>query len=234
MPLIRVFGLRDSPFVEKAARALEYRGLEFELVSFTGMGDLKKRSPETGKMPVLEIDGERVYDSTFILRRLDEIEPSPPLLSPDPAVAAQQRLLEDWSDESLYWYVMAMRWAPENQRATTDQLLGLMPAPAPLRALVRRMLIRKVGGAARAHGLARLPIAILERELGGMLDSLVAILGDRPFFHADRPSVADLAIHGQLVGAGSGPTPQAERLMNARPALLDWIERVERATATST
>ena len=47
-------------------------------------------------MPVIEIDGERVYDSTFIVRRLDEIEPKPALLSPDPFVAAQQRLLEDW------------------------------------------------------------------------------------------------------------------------------------------
>jgi hypothetical protein len=35
------------------------------------------------------------------VRRLDEIEPNPPLLSSEPVVAAQQRLLEDWSDEAL-------------------------------------------------------------------------------------------------------------------------------------
>jgi len=36
----------------------------------------------TGKIPVLEIDGAKVYDSTFILRRLDEIQPDPPLAAP--------------------------------------------------------------------------------------------------------------------------------------------------------
>lgn len=231
MPRIRLFGTRGSPFVEKVARALEYKGLEFELVAFSGMGDVKKRNPETGKMPVVEIDGERVHDSTLIVRRLDEIKPSPPLLSPDPVVAAQQRLLEDWSDEALYWYVMAMRWAPENERATTDQVLGIMPAPAPLRPLIRRILTRKIGGMARAQGLARLPIGVLEQELGRLLDALVTILGDRPFFYADQPSVADLAIHGQLEAARSGPTPQAEGLINGRAALLDWIERLEQATS---
>jgi len=232
MPRITVFGTRGSPFVEKVARALEYKSLAFEFAAFSGMGDVKKWSPETGKMPVIEIDRERVYDSTFIVRRLDEIEPKPPLLSSDPVVAAQQRLIEDWSDEALYWYVMAMRWAPENERATTDQLLGIMPAPAPLRPFIRRRLARKVGGMARAQGLARLPMAVLEQELGGMLDTLITILGARPFFYADQISVADLAIYGQLAGARSGPTPQADELINRHPALLDWIERVEQATAT--
>ena len=86
---------------------------------------------------------------------------------------------------------------------------------------------------ARAQGLGRLPMAVLERELGGLLDSLVTILGARPFFHADQLSVADLAIYGQLEGARSGPTPQADDLITRRPALMDWIERVEQATATS-
>jgi glutathione S-transferase len=86
---------------------------------------------------------------------------------------------------------------------------------------------------ARAQGLARLPMATLERELGGLLDALVTIFGTRPFFYADQLSVADLAIYGQLEGARSGPTPQAEDLIAGRPALRDWIERVEQTTATS-
>jgi glutathione S-transferase len=233
VPQISVFGFRLSPLVEKVVRALEYKALVFELVTPSSMGDAKEWNPETGKMPVIDIDGERVHDSTFIVRRLEEVEPNPPLISGDPVIAAQQRLLEDWSDESLYWYVGAMRWAPENVAATTDQIFGLMPPPSPLRPLVRRLLRRRIGGMMRAQGLARLPMATLERELGGLLDTLVSILGHRPYFYADELSVADLAIFGQLESARSGPTPQAVELIKGRPALTDWMERVEQGTESS-
>src|SRR5512138_1871761 len=97
----RLFGSRASPFVEKVLRGLWYKGVDVELVGVRSPSDFKRWSPKTGKMPVLELDGQRVYDSTFILRALEKTVPEPPLWSRDPAVAAQQRLLEDWADESL-------------------------------------------------------------------------------------------------------------------------------------
>ena len=56
-------------------------------------------------------------------------------------------------------------------------------------------------------------------------------LGDRPYFFSDRPSVADLAIFGQLNMLQSGPTPQAERLIAQRPKLADYFLRLDAATA---
>ncbi len=128
MPEITLYGSRISPFVEKVARALALKGLAYRAVDLKSPGDLKRWNPVTGKMPVLEIDGDKVYDSTFILRRLDEMQPDPPLFSDDPEVAAAQRMLEDWSDESLYWYVMALRWSPRNEAATIRQILPTVPA----------------------------------------------------------------------------------------------------------
>jgi glutathione S-transferase len=74
--------------VEKVARALDLEKLELRSVDLKSPFDLERWNPVTGKMPVLEIDGEKVYDSTFLRRRLDELRPDPPLFSDDPAVAA--------------------------------------------------------------------------------------------------------------------------------------------------
>lgn len=230
---VTVFGSRLSPFVEKVVRALHLKGIGYALVPVKSPADFKKWNPRTGKMPVLEVGGERVYDSSRILRRLDEIVPDPPLFDADPAVAARQRFLEDWSDEALYWYVMAFRWSAPNEGATATQVAGSLPLPSFLLPIVKLVVARQIKGQAFAQGLVRLPLDVLSDELGRRLDELVVWLGDRPFFFADRPSGADLALFGQCTTIASGPTPQAEALVSARPALVAWRRRVDEATAAS-
>ena len=228
MPKINLYGSRISPFVEKVARALALKKLEFRQVDLKSPGDLKRWNRVTGKMPVLEVDGEKVYDSTFILRRLDEIQPDPPLFSDDPSAAAAQRMLEDWSDESLYWYVMALRWSPKNEAATIRQILPTVPAL--LRPLVGMIVSRQIGSMPRVQGLGRLPEDVLVREAGLRLDDLIGQLGQRPFFFADRVSAADLAVYGELRTALSGPTPEFDALISERPVLADHMKRVEDCT----
>jgi glutathione S-transferase len=226
---VKLFGSRLSPFVEKVARALQMKGLRFELVPPKSPLDFKKWNPTTGKMPVLEIDGVRHYDSSRILRKLDEVAPEPPLFSSDPAVAARQRFLEDWSDEALYWYVMGLRWNPANAPATTAQIVETLPVF--IRPIANFLVPRQIGAQARAQGLQRLPMAILLEEMGLRLDELIVLLGDEPYFFAPRVSGADLALFGQFSTIASGPTPQGERLLRARPKLVQWHARVEAATA---
>lgn len=227
---IALFGSRLSPFVEKVARALMLKGLAFALVPPRLPTDFRRWNPQTGKMPVLDVDGERTVDSTLILRRLDALAPSPPLVAADPATAARQRFLEDWSDESLYWYAMGLRWAPANAAATADQVLADVGVPAPFRPLLRAVLRRQIGGQAAAQGLQRLPLQALLDELARRLDELEVWLADRPFFFADHPSVADLAIFGQLRTLCSGPTPQAADLIRQRPWVDAYAARVDAAT----
>lgn len=228
---VSLFGSRLSPFVEKIARALQLKGIPFALVPVRTPLDFKRWNPATGKMPVLEVDGERTFDSSRILRRLDELRPEPSLFDRDPVVAARQRFLEDWSDEALYWYVMAYRWSAANEDATATQVASSLPLPSFVLAVVKIVIGRQIKGQALAQGLARLPFEVLEEEFGRRLDELTVLLGDRPFFHADRPSGADLAIFGQFTTIASGPTPQAETLVQRHPALVAWKRRVDAATS---
>jgi len=225
---VTVYGTRLSPFVEKVVRGLQLKGVGFELVEPRSATDLKKWNPQTGKMPVVEFDGEKVWDSTFILRRLDQLVPKPPLLADDPTAAANQRQLEDWADESLYWYVMAFQWAPKNSEATAKRNLSFLPAL--LRPLLVPLVRRQIGGMVRAQGMGRLPEEALGREFGARLDDLLRMLGDRPYFYDTRPSVADLAVYGQLASARSEVSPETRRALAERSRLADYMKRVEQAT----
>lgn len=227
-----LYGSRLSPFVEKVARALQLKRIDFAVVDPRGPNDLKKWNPTTGKMPVLDIGGEKLFDSTLIVRRLDELVPAQPLVSRDGAIAAKQRFLEDWADESLYWYVMALRWNPANSKATVAQIAEFVPAP--LRPVIGAVLSWQLGGQARAQGLARLPLGTVLDELGRRFDELEVFLGDDPFFFSAAVSVADLALFGQFATLRSGPTPQGARLLDARPKLCAFFDRVDAATAAPT
>lgn len=231
---IQVFGSRLSPFVEKVVRALALKRVRFTLVDVKTPLDFKRWNPVAGKMPVLDIDGERTFDSTLILRRLDVVVPEPSLFAVAQGVAARQRFLEDWSDESLYWYGMGLRWSAANADATVAQVIGSMPIPSPLRPLVGTMFRRRVGAQARAQGLARLPLDVLVTELAARLDELLVWLDERPFLFADQPSAADLAIFGQLCMLRSGPTPQAARLIDERGPLRAYYDRIDAATDPTT
>jgi len=225
---VSVFGTRLSPFVEKVVRGLQLKGVSFELVEPKGPTDLRKWNPQTGKMPVVEFDGEKVYDSTLILRRLDQLVRVPPLFADDPVAAANQRQLEDWADESLYWYVMAFMWTPKNSGATANRNLSFVPGL--LRPLLVPLVRRQIGGMIRAQGMGRLPEPMLATEFGARLDDLLRMLGDKPYFYDVRPSVADLAVYGQLASARSEVAPETRRAVAERPRLLDYMKRVEQAT----
>jgi hypothetical protein len=73
------------------------------------------------------------------------LTPTPSLLDGDPAIAACQRFLEDWSDESLYWYGMALRWSEGNASATVAPVVGDIGAPALFRPLLGTVLRWQIG-----------------------------------------------------------------------------------------
>ena len=87
--MITLYGPSRAPFTEKVRRALHLKKLDFQLREPESPEDYQRWSPRTGLLPVLEIDGERIPDSTEILFELDRRYPDPPLLSRDGKLADQ-------------------------------------------------------------------------------------------------------------------------------------------------
>ena len=105
-----------SPFAAKVRRALRYKGIPFEVKNYAvaDAGKIRKTISPTGKTPVLEGETGLVVDSSRILRYLEENFPHPSILPGSPALRAQAHIIEDWADESLFFYDLAMRGWPNN------------------------------------------------------------------------------------------------------------------------
>ena len=228
---IILYGARTSPFVEKVYRGLRIKQLAFQLHQPRTLRDLRLNNPTTGKMPVLELEGRQLFDSTLILRALNVYKPDPPFLDTDPSRAVQQQLLEDWADESLYWYGMAFRWTIRTNAARTISLFQ-DSFPAALRPILKILVPRMMAIQVRAQGTGRLPVEVLQTELDGHLANLVSLLGNGPFFFAaERPSIADLAIFGQLSFLRAKGVPETRAAVERMPALTDFYRRLEAITA---
>jgi glutathione S-transferase len=228
--MITLYGPARAPYTEKVRRALLYKRLAFELAEPTTPEDYQRWNPKSGTLPVIEVDGEIIEDSTRILFALDARYPDPPLLAPDPTVASQQRQLEDWADESFLWYFMkyrrmigeGMTLPLANDRAT--------PPPS---GESRSGPLRRFGAWLRAGGTWERPITGLLRELGLRLDDLVNFLGARPFFYANRLSLADLGVYAMLFTMRNDSIPGAAQLLGQRPSLVAYMARVEEATSSA-
>jgi glutathione S-transferase len=221
-PRIVLYGPRAS-LTEKVGRGLRLKGLGFELVEPAGPEDYARLSPRTGLLPVLEVDGERIPDSAAILDFLDGRFPEPPLVSADPRVAREQRRLEKWIDETLAFYIL--RWVQSR--------LGPDAPPAvrggfPLGSLAGLGLIDTRG---------KLRSDVFNARSGGpgsefehRLEDLDQLLGQRPFFFAERISRADLSVCAALSLLYREVYEGARPLLERRPRLLAYVERVFDAT----
>lgn len=223
---IKIFGPRVSSFVNKVLAAADYKQLDYAHQEYMSIKELARMSPVQKKVPIAIFDGEVVLDSTRILQRFDQMSADRRLISPVPALALQQRFLEDWADETLYWFMMAIRWSPSNEHRAVKQNSAFVPAV--VRPFAGPILRKLVGGQAKAQGMGRLSEAELFEEFGKRLDDLVELLGDKPFFTSDTPSIVDFAVYGPFcTGCNDDVTPDFNAEVRKRPALVAWRKRLE-------
>jgi glutathione S-transferase len=225
--MITLYGPGQAPYTEKVRRALIYKGLEFAFREPESAEDYARWSPRTGQLPVLDHEGEWIPDSTDILYRLEVLHPEPPLLARDPTVAAKQRQLEDWADESFSWHYMKYRSLVDG---------GEMPLPTAgdqdlsVSERVTSSALRRFAAWVRAGGTWERPVTGLLRQLGDRLDDLVNFLGARPFFYATEISMADLSVYGMLYTMRFDAIPGSAALLEERSALMAFMVRVEERT----
>ena len=214
MAKLALYGQTDTPFTEKCRRALVFKGLPFDLHISSGPEDVKRWSPVTGLLPVMTVDDELVSDSTNILLRLEQLYPEPPLLSSVPIVAAQQRNLEDWADESFLWY-----WSEWFR----------LEAAAPGKPPGAWDRLRRRFGAGADDPRQRAQAEVV-RGLEDRLNDLVNFLGSRRYFYSDRVSMADLTVHAMLVTLRRDRITGSARLLADRTTLVEFMRRVEAET----
>ena len=225
--MLTLYQFDISPFCDKVRRAMVLKGLEWRTVEvpITRPNKYKGVSP-TGKFPALDDDGRVIVDSSDILRHLEVIAPAPSLYPDDPRDAALAHVLEDWADESLYFFDLTMRNWPHNRPLFLADLLR--HASGPLVPVLRAAIPGVLRRTARAQGLARKPDAVVAGELARHYDALETMLDGRDWLVGDAISVADLSV--RAMGFVLDRTAEGTVLRAARPALDAWSARVDART----
>lgn len=212
-----------SPYCRKVRKVLRLKGIGYRTVEYNGLQAPKAaRLHPSGKLPVLDWDGQRIADSTQICAFLDRQVSQPPLWPADRREAALACLLEDWADESLYYFEMQLRAAYPDAAAKAVDLL-CAGRPAWERPLVGPLFLRSLRGRLKAHGFGGWRHEQIEDWLIQHLDDLEAMLDGHQWLVGDAPSIADLAVSSQLDEIVR-TSPLAARVLE-RPALSAWLAR---------
>jgi len=125
--MIKLYQYAISPFCTKIALILNIKGVPYHVVEVPvsktrQTHKLFSNYSPTCKLPVIEHNGKFIDDSTDIAYYLDEKWPDPPLIPIEERLWAKCHPYEDWADESLNFYMMKLRWLPQNRKRWSSEL----------------------------------------------------------------------------------------------------------------
>jgi glutathione S-transferase len=226
---LRLYQIEMSPFCDKIRRVLHVKRQPYEVKNLKLLETMTRlpRLQPIGKVPTLDHDGTVLSDSTDIARYLEEKFPDPPLLPRAPEERALCHVLEDWADESLYFYEARLRFTFAKNIARTAELLvenenslmkrlGAIAGPRAMRNVLAK------------QGIGRKSEEEVLRDVARHAEAVAGILGTRDFLVGAALSLADLAVFVQLACIRS--TDEGEKILAAQPTVLSWMERVDALT----
>lgn len=228
--MLTLYQFEISPFCDKIRRILNVKNVPYaieEVPPTKTLSVVRKLNP-AGKLPFLVADGTVVADSTDIAYWLEERYPEPRLVPEDPRERGLCHVLEDWADESLYFYEMRLRFTlPHNARRFIPQLVkyerSLVQKLAPLAMPI--VLRRTIA----AQGIGKKPLEVVLRDVERHLDALDGLLSaGNEWLLGDRITLADISVFAQLFCIRA--SDEGGRMVEARPAVAAWMARVEGRT----
>ena len=227
--MLTLYQFEISPFCDKIRRILNVKHVPYaieEVPPTKTLSVVRKLNP-AGKLPFLVADGTVVADSTDIAWWLEAKYPEPRLVPDDPRERGLCHVLEDWADESLYFYEMRLRFTlPHNARRFIPELVkyegSLVRASAPY--AMPFVLKSQVS----SQGVGKRPLDVVLRDVERHVDALAGIVGDGEWLIGDRLTIADVSVFAQLFCIRA--SDEGGRIVAARPNVAAWMERVDRAT----
>ncbi len=101
---IKLYSAKGCPFARRTRVVLREKGVVFDAWEV----DLRSKSEEflqaspTGKVPVVVVDGDSLYESNIVNQYLDEVYEEPMLMPEDPKARAHARLWMARADDDFY------------------------------------------------------------------------------------------------------------------------------------
>lgn len=224
VPADRAWGTPNmSPFCGKLETYLRMSGTPYRAAAANPL-----KAPK-GKVPFVELDGERIGDSQLIIERLEErlarTGKTPLDASLSPRERALGRSIRRMLEEGTYFTGVYLRWWTDGGFAHLQRELGrVMPAPFRLMLPVIR---RKVKKALLAQGTARHSFDEIRAMAIADFRACADLLGEQPFLLGDAPHVVDCTLYpfleGQLRFPNDSPVKQA---IAGMPNLVAYRDRI--------
>lgn len=215
-----------SPFCQKVARMLKFKGIEFETINYNGvLGAKVPMLSKVGKVPVLDINGQRIQDSTRIARYLDETYPDlPPLYPLDPIQKAYAELWEDWADELLYFYEIHFR---VSDAEALDHAVAISAQGRPKHEviLMKPLLKSALSFQLKMQGTGRMAKADIEAEFIRHLERIELVLSATGWLVGEQKTVADIAVASQLLEIVRTSKVWGAKI-NSYSNISDWIKQI--------
>jgi glutathione S-transferase len=214
-----------SPPCAKVHMALHFKGLEYTVYNCKSLKDVKRFNAR-GRVPALVIDGEVTVDSSDILTELDRRWPETPLMPDSPRDRALCDLIEDWTDDVLYFYGLTLRWCDEEGFAwLKPAAFGAMPPP--LIWFVPSLIRRQIQARATGQGTGLKPMSVVKQEFSDKLQMTSDLLGEQQFLLGDQITRADISLAATIDQTQIPGLPQALAVdLGQWPNLKDWLQRL--------
>jgi glutathione S-transferase len=186
-----------SHYNEKVRWALDYKGIPHQRrVPMPGLHGARAMMLTRGaqrRLPVLNLEGRRIGDSTAIIAALEDYRPEPPLYPEDPADRARALELEEYFDEQLAPAVRRFVW--HHTLPDTDAVAAsLFTKPSQTRERLLRATAPLASRLVRAdYSVNDETAAQAQGEIVAAMDRLEAELGPSGYLVGERFSVADLS-----------------------------------------
>lgn len=191
------WGIADpSSFCLKVESVLRLSGLEFECPPFNPRTSFKK-APK-GKIPFIEINGQLIGDSNFIIEHLKskhQIDLDRGLTDEQKAISLAMRRL---MDEHLYWAVLYSRWFDEPGWSIISPLL-FGSAPKLLRGFIEKKVRADTWKRIEGHGMGKHSRDEIYALAAQDIKALSDLLGVKSFyFGRPDPSLLDVCVHAYV------------------------------------
>lgn len=213
--------LNYSPFCAKLEAYLKWSKIDFQLKYFKG----NPATAPKGKLPYVEIEGNYLADSEFIIRylkgdghNLDE------WLSPEQSADlwAYKKLIED----NLYWALVTLRWArPGNWDEMKMRFFGHLPPM--LKGMISTAVRKKTAKSTEMQGMSRHTDEEIFHIIEDGMKALDAKLGEKPYFFGDNPTSLDASAYGILSNMFlCHLNPQLKMFEHKYPNLMNYALRL--------
>jgi glutathione S-transferase len=206
-----------SNFNEKARWALDFKGISHVRHSLLPGGPRAMAFSRSGTLPVLDLDDERIVDSSRIIEALERRFPQPALYPQDPRERAAALELEDFFDEEAGH---ELRRAAFYEWRTSPGFVSSLLTTGRSRAtrvFMRAVLPAALVYARRRYGIYPADAERARNKLATSLERITAELKGGDYLVGESFTVADLAAAALLY-----PLAMPAELQYRYPQLPDW------------